>query len=388
METVNLHSENSPESRYQNSGMEKASLDKAHNYCFLCESLLQNPSSPSPLLAKKISLCKKFLQEIGDTEEKNYAKSCPTCLHEVRKVWHLNLAIITVKQQITAILKKRRACRKQQNPVKTPLHHETVKIKDDDFTNDQTTRNSNRAENYAHEDHDDTSPTTTTALTPCVKIETSSSSYGMDAVDVVDSIFVGGAKNGDIFAESDAIDDSSDLNDDDDNDTNFMEYEDVEVMPTFQPASPVVTTSPVHRRNHRAPSRPIVAKHKCLQCERGFPYRFQLAEHVRSFHEKIRYPCSVCGKALSSARHCAAHEATICGVIHPAALLKKLYVKLHPCIVVGCTKIFASSSNLGMHVASKHVGVPAFICSTCGVDFVTLRDRNKHEIECKIRPNV
>lgn len=57
---------------------------------------------------------------------------------------------------------------------------------------------------------------------------------------MVDSIFVGGAKNGDIFAESDAIDDSSDLNDDDDNDTNFMEYEDVEVMPTFQPARYVI----------------------------------------------------------------------------------------------------------------------------------------------------
>ncbi|XP_035701495.1 zinc finger protein 865 isoform X2 [Folsomia candida] len=94
-------------------------------------------------------------------------------------------------------------------------------------------------------------------------------------------------------------------------------------------------------------------KVKCEDCHKMFLSRNDLGHHVRSVHECVRYPCSVCGKGLTKPRHRIEHEATMCRVIHPPELLIQLGIKLHKCDVLGCGKVFQKPGDFARH-RQKH----------------------------------
>ena len=115
----------------------------------------------------------------------------------------------------------------------------------------------------------------------------------------------------------------------------------------------------------------IRAKHtherpfKCEYCKKGFPAASHLAHHRMKKHRvnskgelqpKVVFPCSFCGKVLTTKPKLLAHVK----VIHQG-------IKDFACPT--CKKSFSSKSNLDIHIGSVHTGNLPYKCEFCSKSF-------------------
>jgi len=115
----------------------------------------------------------------------------------------------------------------------------------------------------------------------------------------------------------------------------------------------------------------IRAKHtherpfKCEYCNKGFPAASHLAHHRMKKHRvnskgelqpKVVFPCSFCGKILTTKPKLLAHVK----VIHQG-------IKEFTCPT--CKKSFSSKSNLDIHIGSVHTGNLPYKCEFCSKSF-------------------
>jgi len=116
-----------------------------------------------------------------------------------------------------------------------------------------------------------------------------------------------------------------------------------------------------HIRAKHTQDRPF----KCNYCNRAFPAASHLAHHRMKKHRvnsrgeiqpKVLFPCSFCGKVLTTKPKLLAHVK----VIHHG--IKEFNCK-------SCSKTFSSKSNLDIHVGSVHTGNLPYKCELCSKSF-------------------
>jgi KRAB domain-containing zinc finger protein len=104
--------------------------------------------------------------------------------------------------------------------------------------------------------------------------------------------------------------------------------------------------------------------HKCRKCEKSFPTRSQLKQHLEHAHNSDRkHKCDICQKPFKTKHETAQHRA-----IHSDA--KQFKCK-------ECGKEFKWKSNLYSHVAT-HSSERKFKCGVCGKSAKLLTNLRKH----------
>ena len=106
--------------------------------------------------------------------------------------------------------------------------------------------------------------------------------------------------------------------------------------------------------------------HPCERCERSFPSKKALMQHVNDFHllcRNINVPCPFCGKMLRK------------------RLLKTHIKAVHEKVRFHCSRCicsYTSAHALEYHVKSVHMGIKAN-CRFCPNAFTRPSDRDRHE---------
>ncbi|XP_035714094.1 zinc finger protein 410 isoform X2 [Folsomia candida] len=327
-------------------------ISRHHTYCFLCSTSIQDSTPISARTANRIAICKSYFQDINPISFKNEGdigdniedKACRTCLIEVEKVWMLNEGIIRIKQQIASILTK--ANRQWHRPVVV------------------TTAHSNLVKN----------PVAQPSSRPCIKIETESINPKENGIYIANNIFVG-------------VDD----------DNSSDEVNDSAVMSRSLQAEPTIVTNARRKQTlfirnldfsggqgNPSPNGPVVKKSmlvkklKCYHCDKTYFARTALTRHVRSVHDHVRYPCSVCGKKLISLRNRITHEVMVCKVVYSPDELKAFGTKIYTCEVQGCGKLFPRLDDYSNHM-KKHAYQGVDAESGGGGDNLTERGVDEEE---------
>lgn len=109
---------------------------------------------------------------------------------------------------------------------------------------------------------------------------------------------------------------------------------------------------------------------ECQDCNRKFCKRSNLEQHRRSIHEKVRYPCDMCGKQWT--RRDARDR-------HVKSCLGRQPKARHLCS--DCNMHFSSAFGLRRHASAVHDG-KKFPCRYCGRDFSRVYRTDQHEKSC------
>ncbi|XP_021958905.1 zinc finger protein 271 isoform X2 [Folsomia candida] len=331
------------------------------NYCFLCSSLIQDSRLPfsASLVAEQIALCKNFLIELDLANYSNEINpesiSCQNCIQEVCRVWNLHEEILIIRRQIAEILSRLVQQRKSDsnNPVPLNANHGS-----------EISAFDGAIQFFGRE---------VEATRVAINGPTGNE-------DIVRSVFTGGPP---ATLGNDTVSNNLVV-------TVKVEQPDsedvlaVEVEPGPAPNVPMFR-DPQTCTNYSRPrlkNKNKIKNKKCVHCGKAFSNNTLLSKHTRAFHDKVKYPCSVCGRELTTARRCAAHEAIKCGVVHSPAELKRVGLKLWRCELACCEYVSATEGDLKCHVLTIHKNV--FRCSSCDCNYTSSQELAVHEKLCKI----
>lgn len=124
--------------------------------------------------------------------------------------------------------------------------------------------------------------------------------------------------------------------------------------------------------------------HKCDQCPKSFLFKGLLQHHIRTIHERVRYPCPHCTKSYSEPHELSHHlkihtgeglfTCPTCGKQFPRKQELKIHSVVHlektpenACVCEICGKEFPSDLHLRKH---KNVHKDKqFECEYCGMKF-------------------
>ncbi|XP_037684641.1 histone-lysine N-methyltransferase PRDM16 isoform X3 [Choloepus didactylus] len=113
--------------------------------------------------------------------------------------------------------------------------------------------------------------------------------------------------------------------------------------------------------------------HECKDCERMFPSKYSLEQHMVVHTEEREYKCDQCPKAFNWKSNLIRHQMS-----HDSG-------KRFEC--ENCVKVFTDPSNLQRHIRSQHVGARAHACSDCGKTFATSSGLKQHKhIHSTVKP--
>ncbi|XP_076421911.1 histone-lysine N-methyltransferase PRDM16 isoform X2 [Peromyscus maniculatus bairdii] len=113
--------------------------------------------------------------------------------------------------------------------------------------------------------------------------------------------------------------------------------------------------------------------HECKDCERMFPNKYSLEQHMIVHTEEREYKCDQCPKAFNWKSNLIRHQMS-----HDSG-------KRFEC--ENCVKVFTDPSNLQRHIRSQHVGARAHACPDCGKTFATSSGLKQHKhIHSTVKP--
>ncbi|XP_051026980.1 histone-lysine N-methyltransferase PRDM16 [Acomys russatus] len=113
--------------------------------------------------------------------------------------------------------------------------------------------------------------------------------------------------------------------------------------------------------------------HECKDCERLFPNKYSLEQHMIVHTEEREYKCDQCPKAFNWKSNLIRHQMS-----HDSG-------KRFEC--ENCVKVFTDPSNLQRHIRSQHVGARAHACPDCGKTFATSSGLKQHKhIHSTVKP--
>ncbi|MXQ81800.1 hypothetical protein E5288_WYG004986 [Bos mutus] len=113
--------------------------------------------------------------------------------------------------------------------------------------------------------------------------------------------------------------------------------------------------------------------HECKDCERMFPTKYSLEQHMVVHTEEREYKCDQCPKAFNWKSNLIRHQMS-----HDSG-------KRFEC--ENCVKVFTDPSNLQRHIRSQHVGARAHACPDCGKTFATSSGLKQHKhIHSTVKP--
>ncbi|KAM6172283.1 histone-lysine N-methyltransferase PRDM16 isoform 3-T3 [Erethizon dorsatum] len=113
--------------------------------------------------------------------------------------------------------------------------------------------------------------------------------------------------------------------------------------------------------------------HECKDCERMFPNKYSLEQHMIVHTEEREYKCDQCPKAFNWKSNLIRHQMS-----HDNG-------KRFEC--ENCVKVFTDPSNLQRHIRSQHVGARAHACPDCGKTFATSSGLKQHKhIHSTVKP--
>uniref|UniRef100_A0A2K6T8A6 PR/SET domain 16 n=1 Tax=Saimiri boliviensis boliviensis TaxID=39432 RepID=A0A2K6T8A6_SAIBB len=113
--------------------------------------------------------------------------------------------------------------------------------------------------------------------------------------------------------------------------------------------------------------------HECKDCERMFPSKYSLEQHMVVHTEEREYKCDQCPKAFNWKSNLIRHQMS-----HDSG-------KRFEC--ENCVKVFTDPSNLQRHIRSQHVGARAHACPDCGKTFATSSGLKQHKhIHSTVKP--
>ncbi|XP_064446139.1 histone-lysine N-methyltransferase PRDM16 isoform X4 [Mirounga angustirostris] len=113
--------------------------------------------------------------------------------------------------------------------------------------------------------------------------------------------------------------------------------------------------------------------HECKDCERMFPTKYSLEQHMVVHTEEREYKCDQCPKAFNWKSNLIRHQMS-----HDNG-------KRFEC--ENCVKVFTDPSNLQRHIRSQHVGARAHACPDCGKTFATSSGLKQHKhIHSTVKP--
>ncbi|XP_062046300.1 histone-lysine N-methyltransferase PRDM16 isoform X3 [Lepus europaeus] len=113
--------------------------------------------------------------------------------------------------------------------------------------------------------------------------------------------------------------------------------------------------------------------HECKDCERMFPNKYSLEQHMVVHTEEREYKCDQCPKAFNWKSNLIRHQMS-----HDSG-------KRFEC--ENCVKVFTDPSNLQRHIRSQHVGARAHACPDCGKTFATSSGLKQHKhIHSTVKP--
>ncbi|XP_036112120.1 histone-lysine N-methyltransferase PRDM16 [Molossus molossus] len=113
--------------------------------------------------------------------------------------------------------------------------------------------------------------------------------------------------------------------------------------------------------------------HECKDCERMFPNKYSLEQHMVIHTEEREYKCDQCPKAFNWKSNLIRHQMS-----HDSG-------KRFEC--ENCVKVFTDPSNLQRHIRSQHVGARAHACPDCGKTFATSSGLKQHKhIHSTVKP--
>ncbi|XP_039698340.1 histone-lysine N-methyltransferase PRDM16 isoform X3 [Pteropus medius] len=113
--------------------------------------------------------------------------------------------------------------------------------------------------------------------------------------------------------------------------------------------------------------------HECKDCERMFPSKSSLEQHMVVHTEEREYKCDQCPKAFNWKSNLIRHQMS-----HDSG-------KRFEC--ENCVKVFTDPSNLQRHIRSQHVGARAHACPDCGKTFATSSGLKQHKhIHSTVKP--
>ncbi|XP_054993742.1 histone-lysine N-methyltransferase PRDM16 [Sorex araneus] len=118
---------------------------------------------------------------------------------------------------------------------------------------------------------------------------------------------------------------------------------------------------------------PDAQAHECKDCERLFPTKYSLEQHLVVHTEEREYKCDQCPKAFNWKSNLIRHQMS-----HDSG-------KRFEC--ENCVKVFTDPSNLQRHIRSQHVGARAHACPDCGKTFATSSGLKQHKhIHSTVKP--
>jgi len=109
-------------------------------------------------------------------------------------------------------------------------------------------------------------------------------------------------------------------------------------------------------------------RYKCDQCDKAYPKKDKLRDHMFTHTGDRNFTCPTCGKKFMTKPTLITHEKTHSGV------------KPYQCDI--CEKSFVSSFKVKRHKLI-HTGVMDFSCAVCGKQFNQKTNKNTHEKKCK-----
>ncbi|KAJ1359218.1 hypothetical protein KIN20_017904 [Parelaphostrongylus tenuis] len=112
-----------------------------------------------------------------------------------------------------------------------------------------------------------------------------------------------------------------------------------------------------------------VPKH-CVECDKVFPFNFQLQKHVAVVHRKVReHACDECDREFASLSGLYRHKQ----INHRN--------QLYMCPYEGCDHPgYKCCQGLRSHIRSVHTKVRPYVCETCGKGFLTSNRMKMHSL--------
>ena len=155
-----------------------------------------------------------------------------------------------------------------------------------------------------------------------------------------------------------------------------MKYEKKMHMKTHEPVEMIChLCSRVYKTRHSYWSHMSVThmddekktRHKCDECDKGFPYKDQLNRHKVIHSDVKNYSCSFCGKKFKSNTCVNTHE--------------KIHQGVKPYKCNYCAKAFLKLDKVRKHELI-HTGAMDFTCSKCEKKFNQKINQQTHEKKC------
>jgi len=129
----------------------------------------------------------------------------------------------------------------------------------------------------------------------------------------------------------------------------------------------MVHTSPSFRSQNNKSSFPLSGQPPngfvCIVCNREFPYRSSLKEHMRIHTEERAFQCELCGKSFKRAGDLTVHA--------------RFHDRQKRFTCTECGQSFTWKNGLVRH-CRIHTGEKPYLCNTCGRSFAGYSNHRKH----------